>query len=306
MSKKKRKANLPRVSSPAARPLAAEVAAPAPIQQTTGRRFRPSPAVVAGIFVAAIFLLTLYIRIYLPYDRVFADGSIRLVGADSYYHVRLVENLLGNSFQRITFDPYTFFPHGATVSWPLFFDWLLAAVIWLVTLGSPSQQAINVISACYPAVLAAFIVIPVYFIGKLLFNRWVGVIAAGVIAVLPSGLFVRSRLGALDHHVAESLFVAVIVLFLLLAIKAAKSKEITFGHLWRRDWQAVRRPLLWSALAGVFIALYMLTWVAGIFFIFCLFLIFIILSVINHMRGVSNDYIAVIAFVALSVGTVRR
>jgi oligosaccharyl transferase (archaeosortase A-associated) len=266
-------------------------------------KFRLSPPLLAGIFVSAFFLVALYFRIYLPYDRVFGENWVKLVDTDSYYHLRLVENLLSNSFHRITFDPFTYFPHGSTVSWPIFFDWLLAGIIWLIGLGSPTQNVINVVGVYYPAVLGALIIIPVYFIGKVLFNRWVGVIAAGLVAIMPTGLLLRSRLGDIDHHVAESLFVTVIVLFLILAIKASKQRALSFGHIMHGDWKHIGKPLFYSLLAGIFIGIYLLTWVGGLFFVFCIFLFILVLSVIDHLKGDSTDYIAIIGSVSMSVGT---
>ncbi len=263
-----------------------------------------SPSLLAGVIIAGLFLIALYLRIYLPYDRIFGETGIKLVDSDSYYHLRLVENLLSNSFHRITFDPYTYFPHGSSVSWPIFFDWLLAGIIWLIGLGSPSQNVINVVGVCFPAVLGSLMVVPVYFIGKVLFNRWVGVISAGLVAIMPSGLLLRSRLGDIDHHVAESLFVSVIVLFLSLTIQASRNQALTLARLKTKDWKHISKPLVYSLLVGIFVGIYLLTWVGGLFFVLCIFLLFIILSVIEHLRGGYTDYIAIIAFVSMATCTV--
>jgi asparagine N-glycosylation enzyme membrane subunit Stt3 len=97
--------------------------------------------------------------------------SSSIIGPSSLTHLRLIESLLSNSFHRIPFDPYTYFPHGSPVTWPVFFDWLVAGIIWLAGLGSPSQHAINVVSVYITPVLGSIIVVPVYFLGKILFNR---------------------------------------------------------------------------------------------------------------------------------------
>ena len=163
--------------------------------------------------------IALYLRVYLPYDHVFSGGWIKFTSVDAYYHMRLVDNLLNHFPQHITFDPYTFYPHGHTVGWPPFFDWLLAGIIWLVSLGSPSQHTIDVVGVYFPAVLGTLSLIPVYFIGKVLFNRWVGVLSAGLVTLLPSEFLSRSILGFTDHHVAETLFTTITILFLILAVK---------------------------------------------------------------------------------------
>ena len=45
-----------------------------------GRRFKLSPAVIAGIIVAVLFGIALYIRVYLPYDSVFVGGEVCRAG----------------------------------------------------------------------------------------------------------------------------------------------------------------------------------------------------------------------------------
>jgi len=255
---------------------------------------RLSPKLLTGIIIALVFGVALVFRVALPYDQVFAGDRIKFTGIDAYYHMRIVDNLVHNFPHRITFDPYTFYPHGTNVVWPPFFDWLLAGIIWLIGLGSPSQHTVDVIGVYFPAVLGALTVIPVYFIGKELFNRWVGILAAGLIALLPGEFLGRSILGFTDHHVTEVLFTTITMLFLILAIKSAGQKQLTFNHLTGLDWAVIRRPLIYSLLAGIFLGIYLLAWVGGLLFIFIIFLYFIIQFIIEHLRGKSPDYLCVI------------
>jgi len=262
-------------------------------QQAPESKF--SLKLVAGIFVGLFFGVALYLRIALPYDQVFVGDWIKFTGVDAYYHIRLIDNLLHHFPQHITFDPYTFYPHGSGVAWPPFFDWLLGGIIWLIGLGSPSQHTIDVVGVYFPAILGALTVILVYFIGKTLFNRWAGVLAAGLIALLPGEFLSRSILGFTDHHVAEALFTTVAMLFLILAIKTAKQRQLNLGHLKRRDWSVVARPLIYTLLAGIFFGIYLLTWVGGLLFIFLIFAYFIIQSIIEHLRGQSTDYLSFVS-----------
>ena len=137
-----------------------------------------SPKLVAGILLALAFGTALYFRIVLPYDRVFVGDLIKFTAFDPYYHMRLVDSLVLNFPHRIPVDPYSYFPYGVPVTWAPFFDWFLAGTILVLSLGSPTRHTVDVIGVYFPAVSGALTVIPVYFIGKVLFNRWVGVIAA--------------------------------------------------------------------------------------------------------------------------------
>jgi oligosaccharyl transferase (archaeosortase A-associated) len=254
-----------------------------------------SPKLVAAIIVAIFFGVALYFRIVLPYDQVFSGNWMKFTGVDAWYHMRLVDNLVHHFPQRITFDPYTFYPHGNTVGWPPFYDWLIAGIVWLVSLGSPTQHIIDVVGAYVPAILGALTIIPVYFIAKELFNRWVGVLSAGLIAIISGEFLGRSTLGYTDHHVAETLFTTVAILFLILAVKAAKQGQLSFSHVKRRDWAVLKKPLIYSLLTGLFLGIYMLTWVGGLLFVFLIFAYFIIQPIVDHLRSQSTDYLAIIS-----------
>jgi oligosaccharyl transferase (archaeosortase A-associated) len=268
------------------------------------KRIRFTPALVAGLLVALCFGIALWLRAYLPHDKVFTDGLIKFAGNDSYYHMRLVDNLLRHLFHPMTFDPFSYYPHGMHVPWPPFFDWILAGTIWLAGLGSPSQHLVDVIGVYYPAILGALTVIPIYFIGKELFNRWVGVMAAGLVAIIPSEFLSRSLLGYTDHHVAEVLFTSLTVLFLILAIKTSGKRLLNFSHLLHRDWAVARRPLIYSLLAGIFLGIYLSTWVGGLFFVFLFFVYFVVQSIVDHLKGVSTDYICIIGAILFLVAAI--
>lgn len=256
---------------------------------------------VVGILIALFFGVALYLRIALPYDRVFVGDWIKFTGVDAYYHIRLVENLLQHFPRHITFDPYTFYPHGTTMLWPPFLDWFLAGIIWLVSLGSANQHTIDIIGVYFPAILGALAVVPVYFIGKALFNRWAGVIAAGLIALMSGEFLGRSILGFTDHHVAETLFTAVAMLFLILAIKSARQRQLNLGHLKQRDWSVIARPLVYTLLAGVFLGIYLLTWVGGLLFVFLFFAYLIVQFIIDHLRGEATDYLGIVGTLSLLI-----
>ena len=208
--------------------------------------------------------------------------------------MRLVDNLIQHFPHRISFDPYTFFPRGVTVSWPPFFDVLVAGIARLVSLGSPSQHTIDVVGAYFPPVLGTLTLIPVYFIGKELFNRWTGLLAAALVVVLPGEFLNRSLLGFTDHHVAESLFTTATILFLILAVKKSRERKMSFGHLRNRNWALITRPLVYILLAGIFLGIYLLTWVGGLMLLFIIFAWLVIQFIVEHVRGKSTDYLCII------------
>ena len=243
-------------------------------------------AVVAGI--------ALYIRIALPYDQVFVNGQVWFLETDSSFYMRNVQVIVQHFPHFNTFDPYMIFPGGqATLIRPLFAQ-LIAAVI-LFFRGATSLYHMEVIAAYIPPIMGALTLIPVYFIGKELFNRWVGVIAAFIVAILPTEFLHRSLLGFLDHHVAEVLFSTTAALFLIMAIRRARERGMSFDHVLKRDWSVIRKPLIYTLLAGIFLGLYLLTWQGGLYFVFIIFAYLVIQFLVDHFTHKSADYLCIIA-----------
>ncbi|MEE9398958.1 MAG: oligosaccharyl transferase, archaeosortase A system-associated, partial [Dehalococcoidales bacterium] len=258
------------------------------------KRSVPSLKLRAVILLALFFGIILFFRIYFPYDQVFNGELIKFTGIDAYYHMRLVDNLIPNFPFTINWDPYLLYPSGANVENFNFFDWLLAGIVRFASLGSPTQHTIDVIAVYYPTVLAALTVIPVYFVGRELFGRWAGILSAGLIAVMPGEFLGRSILGFTDHHVAETLFSTTAMMFLVMAIKTAREKGLTFNHIRHGDWSTIAKPIILSLSGGVFFATYLLTWAGALLFVFIIFIYFLIQFIIDHMRHQSTDYLCAV------------
>ncbi|MFC2017619.1 STT3 domain-containing protein, partial [Chloroflexota bacterium] len=262
------------------------------------------PKLLTGIIIALFFGIALYLRACLPYDQVVSGEWIKFTGTDAYYHMRIVDNLAHNFPHLMGFDPYFIYPAGHVVGSISFFDWLLASIIWVIGLGSPTQHTVGVVGVYFPTVLGALTVIPVYFIGKELFGRWAGVLSAGLIALLPGEFLGRSILGFTDHHVAETLFTTITILFLILAVKTARQKQLTFNHLYHRDWAAITKPIIYSLLAGIFLGTYLLTWSGALLFVFIISIYFIIQFIIDHLKHKSTDYLCLVGVILFFVSLV--
>ncbi|MEE9399836.1 MAG: STT3 domain-containing protein, partial [Dehalococcoidales bacterium] len=262
---------------------------------------RFSPKLIAGVIVALFFGVALYFRIVPPYDQVFIGDQIKFIAFDPYYHMRIVDNLAHNFPHLNPFDPYMLYPSGMWFGSFPFFDYLLAGIIWLIGLGSPTQQTVDIVGVYFPAVLGALTVIPVYFIGKELFNRWAGVIAAGLVGLYPGEFLHRSIIGFTDYHVAETLFTTLAILFLILAVKTGRHRQLSFHHIKRRDWAVVAKPIFYSLLAGIFLGIYFLTWMGALLFVFIIFLYFIVQFIIDHLRGGPTNYLCFVSTVIFSI-----
>jgi dolichyl-diphosphooligosaccharide--protein glycosyltransferase len=262
---------------------------------------RLSPGLIIGVLIAVIFGISLLFRIVLPYHQVFNGEWIKFTSIDAYFYQRIIDSTAVNFPHIMSFDPYLLYPGGTPLTDIFFPSWFLSGIIWIIGLGSPTQHLIDVVSVYFPAVIAALTVIPVYFIGKTLFNRWVGVIAAGLIAILPGEWLGRTILGLNDTPAVETLLTTTFMAFAILAVKTARERELTFADLLRRDWSKCARPLVYTALAGLFLGIYLISWTGALLFVFIFALYLVIQFVNDHLRGQSTDYLGIVGFISLLI-----
>lgn len=156
---------------------------------------RLSPNLWTIISLAVFFGISLAIRVLPINEYVFVGEWIKFTTPDAYYFMRQTDSMVANFPHLIRFDPYLSYPTGATYPGPNLFVYLLSFFSWAFGAGSPTQHTVDVVSVYFPVIVAAMTVIPVYFIGKTLFNRWAGIIAAGLIAILPGEFLGRTILG---------------------------------------------------------------------------------------------------------------
>jgi oligosaccharyl transferase (archaeosortase A-associated) len=263
-------------------------------EQSPEQKRKLPPIAIVGIILAVLCGISLYIRIVLPYNHVFVNGWVWFRETDAYWHIRNIEVVVRHFPHFNTFDPYMLYPGGAGGLARPFFDWLIAAIILLVSRGAPTLHIIESVGAYMPAILGTLTLIPVYFIGKELFNRWVGIIAAALVVILPGEFLNRSLLGFTDHHVAEVLFSTVCALFLIMAIKRARERDISLVHILRKDWSTITKPLVYTLLAGIFLGIYLLSWIGAPLFVFIIFAYLVIQFIVDHLRRKSTDYLCIV------------
>jgi oligosaccharyl transferase (archaeosortase A-associated) len=243
---------------------------------------------VFGILLLTIFVLSLYLRTVMPYASVFRDGVVAFASDDAIFHMRLVENTLHNFPHRIFYDAFTQYPTATTIHWGPLQDQLIATLSLIAGMGSYSMQTVNTIGAFFPAICGALVVFPVYFIGKHIYNRSAGLLAAFMIAILPGGFFSRSTLGFTTHHAAEVIFSTATLFLFILAIKTGRQKNIKFSDMHLRE-----KAVIYSILAGLMLATYQNIWPGAPFFGMIISIFILIQYIIDDMQGKSTDYLAI-------------
>jgi oligosaccharyl transferase (archaeosortase A-associated) len=248
------------------------------------------------ILLIIFFAISLIFRVVYPYDSVFTPEGIKFTSNDAYFHMRIVDSLIHNFPHATPYDPYLIYPNDHYGLAPSFMDWFLALIIIIAGLGSPTAHTIDVIGVYFPAILAALTIIPVFFIGKALFNRWVGVFAAALTAILPGEFLGRSILGFTDNHIAETFLSTVAMLFIILALKSSSEKQLSFSKFTAEKWKTVIKPVVHCVLGGIFLGLYLITWQGGLMFVFIVALYFLVQFIIDHLKRKSTEYLGISGF----------
>jgi asparagine N-glycosylation enzyme membrane subunit Stt3 len=260
-------------------------------------KIRFSTPLLIGLLIAAFIVISLIFRIFLPYGDIFVGNDIKYSSNDAYYYMRLVDNLSHNFPHLTKFDPYFLIPGGNVVTSLPTFHWMTAILAWIGGGGHPTEHVIDLIGVYLPAILGALTVIPIFFIGKLLFNKWVGVLAGGLIAILPGEYLSRSLLGAGDNPVAEVFFTATALAFLIAAVKTAVQRQLSFAHIFKGEWKVMLKPLILSVLAGLFLGFYLTTWQGALIFVFIIAVYLVIQFIIDHLKRKSSEYLCIVGFV---------
>jgi len=252
----------------------------------------------AGLFLA--FLLSLYLRVIRPWGDVFVNGTVHFSSeTDAWYHMMLAKGTVIN-LQRLWFDPMTYFPHGTALHFGPFNSWTIAIFSLIFGLGHPSTHVIEVVGAFLPAILGALLVFPVYLLGKELGGRSCGLISAIIMAVLPGTLFARTTLGFVDHHAAEIFLSTLTMAFFFIAVRSGK--DMTFASV-QKSWSDLRMPLLYSALAGISLGLYIDAWSSGFLFEGIILAFILIQSVSDHLKGRSIEHLSISGAITFFVAT---
>ena len=255
--------------------------------------------IYAGLIVAAA--VSLFLRTYYNWKLVFTDNGVVFSSeTDAWYHMMLARGVVINH-QRLWFDPMTNFPNGTTLHFGPFHSWAIALVSEILGLGNPSMHLVDTVGAIMPAVLGALLVFPIYFIGRELAGKSCGLISALIIAVIPGQVFSRTTLGFTDHHAAEILLSTIAMMFLLMALRSGR--RMTFDSL-KDDWSKFKSPLIFSALSGLFLGLYIDAWSSGFLFVGVILFFVFWQSIFDHMKGKSIDYLGIIAAIAFIVAII--
>lgn len=294
----------------AAEPKNAAVAETAPVKPASivdrAVKYMKSGFSLYTVAIAVLAAFMFYLRT-LDYSSVFTNwpgNYVNVSADDGVYHMRLLYNTLQHFPFRILYDPFTHFPYGNTIHFGPLYELIPATFLFIVGLGNPSPQLIDTVAAFYPAILGSLVVIPTYYIGKKLFGKAAGLLSAIAIAFMPGAMLWRSMLGVTDHHIAEVLFMACSVACFIYALDSARESKLSLQQLKNKDFGAIKAPLVYGTLTGIFLGVYFLNWVGAVLLAATIFVYFAVQAMLDHARGRSLDYIAILSTPIFLIPTV--
>ncbi|MFC6766351.1 oligosaccharyl transferase, archaeosortase A system-associated [Natrinema soli] len=252
--------------------------------------------------IGVVMLFMVWLRTQ-SYDRfVTEDGSPALAGVDSWYHWRTINWTAENYPHTMPYEVWTGFPTGNYVGqFGTLFDQLIVTVAMIVGLGNPSTETLYTVSLLSIPVMAALVAIPVFYAGRRLGGTIGGIVSVLVLALVKGQFLSRSTVGQLDHHIGEVLFMAIAVLAMMVALTVGEREKPIYELLVDRDWDALRRPAIYSGLAGLALTLYIWVWPSAILLVGIFAIFFAVQLCLDYVHGVSPDHVAFVGAVSLGV-----
>ncbi|MCO8266131.1 oligosaccharyl transferase, archaeosortase A system-associated [Haloferax sp. AB510] len=254
---------------------------------------------VPALLVILVAMLAVRLRSYSNFIR---DGDVLFSGNDAWYHLREVTYTVQNWPSTMPFDPWTYFPFGTSVGqFGTIYDQIIATVALVVGLGSPSADLVAKTLLVAPAVFGALVAIPTFLIGRRLGGRLGGIFGVVILALLPGTFLQRGLVGFADHNVAEPFFQGFAVVAVMIALTVANREKPVWELVAARDFDALRSTLIWSALAGVGMALYMWAWPPGVLLVGIFGLYLVLQMVADYVGGQSPEHVAFVGAVSMLV-----
>lgn len=197
--------------------------------------------------LAVIVVVAFLLRTVFAYG-ISADGGFALSGgASAEYHLHMVENILNGSFA--FGDSAVNYPYGGDSVYPPLIEFLAAIPAFICSaMGMSTSEAASAGLAVITPILGALTCIPVYLVGKELYDRRIGVVAALIFALLPLAISTSVFSNGTEYALA-AFMVAFMSLFMVKAVKGLDASE-----------EGSRKYLVPAIIAGVFLGLAALSW----------------------------------------------
>ncbi len=233
------------------------------------------------ILLITIFLLAFTLRAHLMrYDYIFEY--------DSYYHLRVVETLVETgSIPAI--DPIAYYQEGG-LTYPEFtLTWAIGAItykIFSLFIG-PGKETFLWVAKFIPAFFGALIAVAMYFLGKEIYNKKVGLIMAFMTATVPAFVY-RTMAGFFEEDAIGFFWMITGMVFFVKAMKQNKiEKELIIN----------------AVIAGILFAIMAWTWRMHVLVPLVLTGYFLPAIIYTATKAKKEEVLAKIAGYVITIGT---
>ncbi len=257
------------------------------------------PYIVIG-FVVLFTLLVLWMRGFIPAADMVTPEGVNLLGNDPWYNVRQVEQTVASFPGYAWFEAMTLYPTGDVIYWGPLFIQIISALCILA--GAATRPEILVVASWVPPLMGAAMVPVTYLLARKLTDWKTGLIAAGLIAVIPGTYAYRSIFAFVDHHIAETLFSTIFVLAYVVALLAARDHPLSTKSL-----ETLKMPVITAALAGIAYLLGYFVMPTMILFALIVAAFTLVQVLLDFFQDQSSDYLVlvnVVTFGVVILGTV--
>ncbi|HVL48181.1 MAG TPA: SdrD B-like domain-containing protein [Candidatus Thermoplasmatota archaeon] len=277
--------------------------------KSTGSR----SALYAGAALVAIFLLALFVRSYWAIDAAHTDGNFVLSGgSDGYYIKHAVDHVQANGWKTLVEDPLLNYPLGGVNPNPPLFVWSIAVAGQAAApfFGGDLETATWWVALWSPAIWGALTIIPAYFIGKALYSRRVGLVAAFFLAIAPQHIG-QSNLGDTRHYAISLFFIVLTAFFFIKAVQGIyrqgnwvsswsdpAARRAGIASLFRERKQALGFALL----AGLSLGAEALVWKGFPYLIVMMFGYAVLEMLFDHWKNRDSLGLFVVTSITVAVG----
>ncbi|MBN1539006.1 MAG: glycosyltransferase family 39 protein, partial [Candidatus Thermoplasmatota archaeon] len=257
-----------------------------------------------------IFVLAFLIREYFYYQISFNTWPPNIVGNDPSYHKRVID-FIQSDLYHIKIDPLLNYPISGGNPRPPIFDWTIALAGFALSplFGFNVDNATWWVFEFAPTFWGALTIFPMYMLGKEVFGRRAGIVAAFLLAITASHIE-RSTLGFTDHDSMIVFFLVVSIYYMTKAFSVQKDENY-IGD-WRRPDAVImgfkafavhnKEALLYAFLAGLSISVIALTW-QGFAYVLAILLIYYMVQLLIH-RFRNEDALGTFMVIFISMMTV--
>ena len=249
-------------------------------KKTTEKKIKLKKSWFVAFSLITIFLMVLFLNSYfniISGDAINPEGNslsttYYLSGPDPYYNMRLVEETVRTGkypFYEYN-DPILNYPIGRSGGRAPLLNMMAIGFSRVLTPVMKESDALGYSMQFIPALFGALLVFPVYFIGKTLFGRKEGLLAALLIAIIPIhiGSGHGSAYGLFDHDSFNLFLFFLTFLFLIFSIKEKN----------------LYRSILFALLSGTSLAALNMVWVEAQF----LFAVIAVYAIVQMLIDIFN------------------